>query len=74
MLPLGKRAHTNKLQPIQDVVRHVERGYRMEPPEGCPPLITELMSDCWALEAQARPTFSDLNYKLKRISNLILGN
>lgn len=60
--------------PIQDVVRHIERGYRMEPPEGCPPLITELMNDCWALEARARPTFADVVLKLRRISSFILGN
>ncbi|KAI6182929.1 Tyrosine-protein kinase [Aphelenchoides bicaudatus] len=60
--------------PIQDVVRHIERGYRMEPPEACPPLITELMNECWALEARGRPPFSEIVIKLKRISSFILGN
>jgi len=60
--------------PIQDVVRHIEKGYRMEPPDGCPPLIIELMNDCWKLEAFGRPSFSDLVQKLKRISSLIFGN
>jgi c-src tyrosine kinase len=30
--------------PIQDVVRHIEKGYRMEPPEGSPQSVTNLMS------------------------------
>ncbi|KAI6230073.1 Tyrosine-protein kinase [Aphelenchoides fujianensis] len=59
--------------PIQDVVRHVEKGYRMETPEGTPPLITELMIECWALEARARPTFAELVVKLKRISSFLFG-
>ncbi|KHJ48620.1 SH2 domain protein [Trichuris suis] len=29
--------------PVQDVVRHIEKGYRMEPPEGCPSDIADLM-------------------------------
>lgn len=46
--------------PIQDVLRHVEKGYRMEPPEGTPPLIAELMRDCWRLSPTSRPTFAQL--------------
>ncbi|KAI6192776.1 Tyrosine-protein kinase Abl [Aphelenchoides besseyi] len=60
--------------PIQDVVRHVEKGYRMEMPEGCAPLVNELMCECWALEPRARPTFSELVNKLKRISSFLLSN
>uniref|UniRef100_A0A5S6QA73 Tyrosine-protein kinase n=1 Tax=Trichuris muris TaxID=70415 RepID=A0A5S6QA73_TRIMR len=29
--------------PVQDVVRHIEKGYRMEPPEGCPSDVADLM-------------------------------
>lgn len=56
------------VQPIQDVVRHIEKGYRMEPPENCPTSITALMSDCWTLEPQTRPTFAEVVFKLKRLS------
>lgn len=31
------------LQPLVDVVKHVEKGYRMEAPECCPPEIYEIM-------------------------------
>ena len=31
------------LQPLADVVKHVEKGYKMEAPEGCPPEVYEIM-------------------------------
>lgn len=46
--------------PIQDVVRHIERGYRMESPEGCPPEIVRLMNDTWALNPTNRPYFNQI--------------
>lgn len=30
-------------QPLADVVRHVENGYKMEAPEGCPAEIYKIM-------------------------------
>jgi hypothetical protein len=30
--------------PLADVVKHVEKGYRMEAPEGCPPSIYDIMT------------------------------
>ncbi|KAK6060581.1 hypothetical protein COOONC_01757 [Cooperia oncophora] len=47
-------------KPIQDVVRHIERGYRMEAPEGCPADIVRIMHDAWALQPQDRPTFGQV--------------
>uniref|UniRef100_A0A914DG95 Tyrosine-protein kinase n=1 Tax=Acrobeloides nanus TaxID=290746 RepID=A0A914DG95_9BILA len=41
--------------PIQDVVRHIEKGYRMEPPENCPLVISNLMTEAWVLEPASRP-------------------
>ncbi|RCN38062.1 hypothetical protein ANCCAN_16007 [Ancylostoma caninum] len=46
-----------ELEPIQDVVRHIERGYRMEAPEGCPADVVRIMHDAWALQPQDRPSF-----------------
>lgn len=40
----------------------------MEPPEGCPIQISQLMKETWALESQNRPQFSEIVIKLKRIS------
>lgn len=32
------------LQPLADVVKHVDKGYKMEAPEGCPPEVYQIMS------------------------------
>ncbi|MFH4978153.1 hypothetical protein AB6A40_004862 [Gnathostoma spinigerum] len=53
--------------PIQDVVRHIEKGYRMEAPEGCPPVICRLMGEAWSLEPSSRPTFYELLKELKMV-------
>jgi len=45
--------------PLGDVVKHVEKGYQMEAPEGCPPIIYNLMKDAWELEPDKRPTFAE---------------
>lgn len=44
-------------QPLADVVVHVERGYRMEAPECCPPEVYTIMKKAWALKPDDRPTF-----------------
>lgn len=31
------------MQPLADVVKHVEKGYKMEAPEGCPSEVYEIM-------------------------------
>ena len=51
-------------QPISDVVMHVERGYRMEAPEDCPPEVYAIMSAAWAKEPEKRPTFEEVWKKL----------
>ncbi|XP_071118990.1 tyrosine-protein kinase CSK-like isoform X1 [Haliotis cracherodii] len=43
--------------PLADVVVHVERGYRMEAPECCPPEVYTIMKKAWALKPDDRPTF-----------------
>uniref|UniRef100_A0A1I8EHM3 Tyrosine-protein kinase n=1 Tax=Wuchereria bancrofti TaxID=6293 RepID=A0A1I8EHM3_WUCBA len=53
--------------PIQDVVRHIEKGYRMEPPEGCPMEISRLMNESWILEPSVRPSFTVILQRLKLI-------
>ncbi|XP_076443663.1 tyrosine-protein kinase CSK-like isoform X2 [Babylonia areolata] len=52
--------------PLTDVVMHVERGYRMESPEGCPPEIYTIMKQSWELKPEARPTFKSV---LARLNN-----
>ncbi|KAL9873405.1 LOW QUALITY PROTEIN: C-terminal Src kinase [Glossina fuscipes fuscipes] len=55
--------------PLADVVKHVEVGYKMEAPEGCPPEIYEMMRQAWDLNPAKRPTFADLKVKLLYMKN-----
>ncbi|XP_055375144.1 tyrosine-protein kinase CSK [Condylostylus longicornis] len=55
--------------PLADVVKHVEVGYKMEAPEGCPPEIYEMMRQAWDLNPSKRPTFSELKVKLLQLKN-----
>ena len=54
-------------QPLADVVMHVEKGYRMEAPEGCPKEIYNIMKAAWELQPHNRPTFEAV---LKILTNL----
>ncbi|KOB71937.1 Tyrosine-protein kinase CSK, partial [Operophtera brumata] len=50
--------------PLAEVVRHVERGYRMEAPEGCPPGSYEVMRAAWHADPAQRPTFAATRLRL----------
>ncbi|XP_063955968.1 tyrosine-protein kinase CSK-like [Lytechinus pictus] len=56
--------------PLSEVVAHVEKGYRMESPEGCPDYVYMVMKDCWDITPKKRPTFrhirSQLNHFMSR--------
>lgn len=51
------------------MVKHVEVGYKMEAPEGCPPEIYEMMRQAWDLNPAKRPTFAELKVKLLHLKN-----
>lgn len=58
-------------QPLADVVKYVEQGYKMEAPEGCPSEVYEMMKRAWNLTPSKRPTFLELQlelYKLQAIT------
>lgn len=50
--------------PLADVVKHVEKGYKMEAPEGCPPEVYEIMRQAWDLNPDRRPNFQEVKNKL----------
>lgn len=54
-------------QPLKDVVPRVEKGYKMDAPDGCPPAVYEVMKNCWHLDAATRPTFLQLREQLEHI-------
>nr|XP_060640124.1 tyrosine-protein kinase Lck [Anolis sagrei ordinatus] len=43
-----------------EVIQNLERGYRMPPPENCPPELFQLMLQCWKDSPEQRPTFEFL--------------
>ncbi|KAJ3594069.1 hypothetical protein NHX12_006401 [Muraenolepis orangiensis] len=53
--------------PLKDVVPRVEKGYKMDAPEGCSPVVYDLMKQCWTLDVAVRPSFNMLGEKLKHI-------
>jgi len=50
--------------PLNEVLQKVNKGYRMEIPEGCSQNIYQLMKDCWELKPERRPTFRTLAREL----------
>lgn len=59
-----------RVQPLAEVVRHVERGYRMEAPEGCPAGPYEVMRAAWHADPAQRPSFAHTRLRLAAIRDL----
>ena len=59
-------------QHIDRVMEMIERGYRMECPDGCPQQVYNLMKDCWELDPKKRPTFSDSFHRLDLLCSSFL--
>lgn len=45
----------------------MEKGYKMDAPDGCPPAVYDLMKQCWTLDSASRPSFRMLREKLQHI-------
>lgn len=55
-------------QPLKDVVPRVEKGYKMDCPDGCPEVVYNIMKQCWNLDPAARPSFHMLKEWLQHVS------
>ncbi|XP_041086191.1 megakaryocyte-associated tyrosine-protein kinase-like [Polyodon spathula] len=51
---------------LKEVKEKVEKGYRMEAPEDCPPAVYALMRSCWENDPGKRPSFRKLREKLEK--------
>ena len=58
---------TSDLQPLKEVVPRVEKGYKMDAPDGCPAVVYDIMKQCWTLDTALRPSFRTLREKLQHI-------
>ncbi|KAL1007310.1 hypothetical protein UPYG_G00084820 [Umbra pygmaea] len=46
----------------------LEKGYRMPPPNSCPPEVYAIMYRCWEYDSRKRPSFSKLRVELGDLS------
>jgi len=54
-------------QPVEEVGSHVDRGYRMDAPDGCPDVIYHIMQECWNKDRTQRPNFARIERMLDSI-------
>ena len=55
------------LQPVDDVAQYVDRGYRMDAPDGCPDTIFRIMQECWNKDRTQRPNFAQIQHTLESV-------
>jgi len=73
ILTYGERPYWNWSN--QEVIKGIEKGYRLPPPVDCPEALYQLMLDCWQKDRAMRPTFTQivkkLDWLMKSPENLI---
>lgn len=47
-----------------EVIRSLDRSYRMPCPDGCPGELYDIMTSCWRQQPEERPTFEFLQHTL----------
>ena len=52
--------------PNQDVLKHVTNGNRLEKPPLCPDDIYDVMTQCWNVHPNERPTFKAISDSLRK--------
>ncbi|KAL3871697.1 hypothetical protein ACJMK2_039681 [Sinanodonta woodiana] len=52
---------------LTEVYHLLERGYRMERPQGCPAHVYQLMMRCWQWDPKERPTFQEILQSLENM-------
>lgn len=45
---------------LQDVIKSIEKGYRLPAPMDCPEALYQLMLDCWQKQRTHRPSFASI--------------
>ncbi|KAL7290483.1 hypothetical protein TKK_0015257 [Trichogramma kaykai] len=65
VMSYGERPYWNWSN--QDVIKSIEKGYRLPAPMDCPEAIYQLMLDCWQKERTHRPSFSNLAQTLDKL-------
>ena len=56
------------VQPVEDVAQHVDKGYRMDAPDGCPDGVYRVMKECWDKDPSLRPNFARIERLLEQVA------
>uniref|UniRef100_A0A8C1RJ00 Tyrosine-protein kinase n=1 Tax=Cyprinus carpio TaxID=7962 RepID=A0A8C1RJ00_CYPCA len=51
---------------VSEVRERVDQGYRMEPPDECPPDVYSIMTSCWEMDPKRRPSFHKLRERVEK--------
>ncbi|KAL1115801.1 hypothetical protein AAG570_006091 [Ranatra chinensis] len=65
VMSYGERPYWNWSN--QDVIKSIEKGYRLPAPMDCPEAIYQLMLDCWQKERTHRPSFASIVKTLDKL-------
>ncbi|XP_063219299.1 ephrin type-A receptor 4 isoform X1 [Bacillus rossius redtenbacheri] len=65
VMSYGERPYWNWSN--QDVIKSIEKGYRLPSPMDCPEAIYQLMLDCWQKERTHRPSFASIVKTLDKL-------
>ncbi|XP_022258075.1 ephrin type-A receptor 4-A-like isoform X2 [Limulus polyphemus] len=65
VMSYGERPYWNWSN--QDVIKSIDKGYRLSAPMDCPEALHQLMLDCWQKERSFRPTFSSIVKTLDKL-------
>ncbi|XP_064459535.1 ephrin type-B receptor 2-like isoform X3 [Ornithodoros turicata] len=65
VMSYGERPYWNWSN--QDVIKSIEKGYRLPAPMDCPEAVHQLMLDCWQKDRSHRPQFSSIVKTLDKL-------
>lgn len=54
--------------PVEDVAQHVDKGYRMDSPDGCPENMYRIMHECWQKDPSLRPNFTRIERQVEAMT------
>jgi c-src tyrosine kinase len=60
--------------PANDVLLNLKQGHRMEPPDGCPLEVGDIMRQTWHADPDRRPSFTQVLERLKRLNSSLVSS
>ena len=69
LFSIGKRPYPGLNS--SDISSFLQRGQRMEPPENCPVVVSNVMMKCWNQTPELRPSFDVLSEMLGQVTKSV---